>query len=79
MEIVQPLCARGPAGLLERARATGFRPRAEGYASKCQLCFDLRRHLIQSPAAPTAGLGPAGVYALEAPPGGAMSRSQGKS
>jgi len=42
--ILSVLAERGPVGLLEMARSEGFEPR-EGYAGKCHLCWDIRRHL----------------------------------
>ncbi len=48
--IVSALARRGPAGLLDRARRSGFAP-ADGYASRCHLCWQLRKHLA------VAGLG----------------------
>jgi len=42
--IVGALVARGPVALLEQARQTGYMP-ADGYADKCQMCWDVRRHL----------------------------------
>lgn len=40
--IVGTLGRQGPAGLLPEAVAAGFEPRA-GYASKCHLCWEVRR------------------------------------
>ena len=42
--IVAALSAGGPAGLLPLAEAAGLTPR-QGYAGKCHLCWDVRRHL----------------------------------
>jgi hypothetical protein len=42
--ILEPLVEAGPCGLLPRATAIGFVP-DEGYASKCHLCWSLRRFL----------------------------------
>lgn len=42
--VVGALSGRGPQGLLGQARASGFSP-AAGYASKCHLCWELRKHL----------------------------------
>jgi hypothetical protein len=42
--IVGTLARQGPAGLLPLAESAGFVP-AEGYAGKCQLCWNIRRHL----------------------------------
>lgn len=40
------LCDGGPCELMDReAVPAGFTPRAAGYISKCDLCFDVRRHL----------------------------------
>lgn len=44
--VLGPLAARGPVGLLARARAGGFVP-AGGYASKCHLCWEIRRWFVQ--------------------------------
>ncbi len=65
MPVVGPLSRRGPVALMARAQQCGFVPRGEGYASKCQLCFELRRCLMGVPGA-AEQLGPEGVYALPA-------------
>jgi hypothetical protein len=45
------LCEEGPFGLMEMAAEQfGFAPRADGYVSKCDLCFDIRRTLQKSGA-----------------------------
>jgi len=44
--IVGTLAAKGPAGLLGRAEAAGF-VTAERYADKCQLCWEIRKHLVR--------------------------------
>lgn len=58
--IVGTLATRGPVGLLEEAKATGY-PAREQYASKCQLCWELRSHFV---ARGLGGqeLGPAELY-----------------
>jgi hypothetical protein len=56
--IVGALAAGGPAGLLERACAAGYRVR-EGYASKCHLCWEVRSALAGEHA---DELGPAWMY-----------------
>ena len=61
--VVGPLAQHGPTALLARAGQTGFVPRAGGYATKCQLCFELRRHLIQHDEVAEGQLGPMSVYA----------------
>ena len=43
--ILSVLAARGPVGLLGMAKDTGFAART-GYASKCHLCWETRRHLV---------------------------------
>ena len=45
--IVAALAERGPVGLLPLAERTGFAPQA-GYAGKCHLCWQIRRHLSQT-------------------------------
>ena len=44
--VVGALSRAGPAGLLELATGAGYRP-AEGYASRCHLCWSIRRHLAR--------------------------------
>lgn len=40
------LCREGPAGLMEMAAENfAFEPRQDGYVSKCDLCYDIRKHL----------------------------------
>jgi hypothetical protein len=40
------LCTEGPFGLMETAgKEYGFKPRHEGYVSKCDLCLHVREHL----------------------------------
>jgi len=42
--IVGALVSQGPVGLLKQAQETGCLP-TDGYAGKCQLCWDVRKHL----------------------------------
>lgn len=42
--VISALAGGGPVALLERAE--GFVP-ADGYAGKCHLCWDIRRHLVR--------------------------------
>jgi hypothetical protein len=44
--IVGVLSEAGPVGLLDSAEEAGFKPAAE-YASKCHLCWSIRRHFHQ--------------------------------
>ncbi|MBN1764770.1 MAG: radical SAM protein [Sedimentisphaerales bacterium] len=44
--IISVLVNEGPAGLMEYARSSGYRD-LSGYASKCHLCFDIRRFLFR--------------------------------
>jgi hypothetical protein len=44
--LLRDLAQAGPATLLPLARRHGFTPQPE-YASKCHLCFAVRRHLVQ--------------------------------
>jgi len=44
--LLAEIAERGPAVLLEMAKRSGFEPRAS-YASKCHLCFEVRRHLVR--------------------------------
>lgn len=52
------LWREGPCGLL--ARAPGFRPDPRGYASACDLCWQVRRHLVRQGGFPD--LRPAEAY-----------------
>jgi len=56
--VVQVLADLGPAGLAMQAAARGYRPRS-CYASRCHLCYDVRKFL--RPAFPEY-LGPADCY-----------------
>jgi len=58
--VLAALAARGPTGLIGEAEQTGFRAR-RGYASKCHLCWDVRKHLARS-GRHEAELGPARLY-----------------
>ena len=44
--LLSEIAARGPVALLPLAERFGIAPRPE-YASKCHLCFDLRRQLVE--------------------------------
>lgn len=58
------LCERGPYGLMERARTDhGFEPRPDGYVSKCDLCYDVRRSLVSH--GERAELRPHSFYSLD--------------
>lgn len=41
--VLGTLASAGPAGLMELGKASGFTP-AEGYASRCHLCWSVRAH-----------------------------------
>ena len=62
--LLRDLAEGGPATLLKLARGRGFRPGA-AYASKCHLCFAVRRHLVRDMP---EEFGPTHVYGLA--PGG---------
>jgi hypothetical protein len=60
--LVEVLVERGPYGLLELARkGYGYQPLPDGYAGKCHLCVDLRRHFAKT--GHFAELRPPGFYA----------------
>ena len=58
--VVGALAAQGPAGLAAEAQAAGLVPR-DGYASKCHLCWDVRRWMSRRGAG-GGELGPAWMY-----------------
>jgi len=58
---IKILVEQGPYGLLELARASyGYQPLPEGYAGRCHLCVDVRRHLSET--GEFAELRPSGFY-----------------
>lgn len=58
------LCAQGPFGLMCLARERfGYEERSEGYASKCDLCFDVRRRLHATGGFPE--LRPGAFYTID--------------
>ncbi|HUU58898.1 MAG TPA: radical SAM protein [Phycisphaerae bacterium] len=63
--ILGPLASAGPYALMREARQHGFQPRP-GYASKCHLCWDIRRRLA-SRAEHAGELAPLGLYEAETP------------
>lgn len=58
------LAGEGPCGLLAQAEAAGYRPRADGYISKCHLCIEVRRYLCRLGGYPE--LAPPSFYGAEA-------------
>jgi hypothetical protein len=61
MDLVGPLAREGPAAVMELARQRGFQESPRGYASKCHLCWSVRRWLFENGCFPDA-LCPANVY-----------------
>ena len=60
--LLRDLVEGGPAALLPLARRHGIEPRP-AYASKCHMCFDLRRRLVEHMP---AEFGPPNLYAENA-------------
>jgi hypothetical protein len=59
--LVEVLVKRGPHGLFEMARErSNYESLPDGYAGKCHLCVDVRRHLVESGG--FAELRPQGFY-----------------
>lgn len=58
--VVYHLIHGGTAELLEYARQKGFVAAEDGYATKCSLCFDIRRYLLAE--CPSQDLGPDDYY-----------------
>jgi hypothetical protein len=47
--LIEVLLERGPYGLLEMAREQyGYKPLLDGYAGRCHVCVDVRRHLVDT-------------------------------
>jgi hypothetical protein len=47
-ELIAILVEEGPYGLYTLAHSTyGYQPPADGFAGKCHLCVDVRRHLVR--------------------------------
>ena len=44
--VLSRLTTQGLRGLLPYAQELGYKLDAEGYVSKCELCFDIRKYLI---------------------------------
>jgi hypothetical protein len=59
-DLVGLLCRRGPRGLLETARALGYRE-LDAYADKCHMCTHIRQFLFER-GAETGAVGPADCY-----------------
>jgi hypothetical protein len=58
------LCVDGPFGLMRLARERfGYEERSDGYASKCDLCFDVRRRLHATGGFPE--LRPGAFYTID--------------
>jgi MoaA/NifB/PqqE/SkfB family radical SAM enzyme len=58
--LIKVLCEKGPCGLLEEARSTGYEEQP-AYAGKCHLCTDIRQFMHEAGASPTT-LGPPDCY-----------------
>jgi len=58
--VVAALASGGPVALMEQAGASGYVPR-DGYAGKCHLCWDVRRHLVAHGSC-LEELGPQWIY-----------------
>ena len=44
--VLSRLMEQGLGGLLQYAQELGFAPEKNGYVSKCELCFEMRKHLV---------------------------------
>ena len=66
--LLQALVRGGPAALVEMSIDDGFVPHPT-YASVCDLCVHVRRHLFERPDTDYAELGPAGFYDERSVPG----------
>lgn len=44
--VMSKLMSGGITALLEYSQELGYRPNPDGYVSKCELCFDIRKYLI---------------------------------
>lgn len=61
LEVVALLAGGGPTALLAAAEPLGYRPRPDGYAGKCHLCWHVRRWPFDNGYFP-GQLAPALVY-----------------
>jgi len=56
----------GIKAFFEKAQALGFVPKNEGYASKCALCFEMKKYICDNIKSKTGGeppdIGPAGFF-----------------
>lgn len=60
--VLEAVVRGGSHALMQQARAFGYEPRADGYASKCHLCSDVRQYFFERNIWPQA-VGPADCYA----------------
>ena len=60
--VMSRLCEGGTAGLWAYALTQGYQPAPAGYASACDLCFSLRKHLALTAPDTHPDLSPAGFY-----------------
>ena len=60
-DIISLLVRSGPVALLQQAERLGYARKPDGYASKCHLCWDVRRWLFENGYF-SDRLGPASVY-----------------
>lgn len=67
--VVGELSRRGPYGLAQAAVKAGFAPRRQGYATKCHLCWDVRRFLVLG-GLHAEELGPGWLYEKAVPGSG---------
>ena len=63
--VLSRLFAQGLSGLLEYAQELGYRLDPEGYVSKCELCFDIRKFLISTDRQGHPDLTPERFYAQD--------------
>lgn len=54
----------GPFSLMQKAQKYGYKPREEGYAGKCDLCMDVRKHLFHNAPDKFPDIGPEDFYGL---------------
>jgi len=60
--VLSRLFAHGLGGLLRYTQELGYKPDPDGYVSKCELCFEVRKHLVAVDSQRHSDLTPVSFY-----------------